>query len=148
MKTLLAAVFLTQFAVMCLFVAVLHVVNTPTTNSPANTTLLPVKGNDGIVDYAKVDMLITDKLSDIPLPSVKPEKVDYDAIRSMVKDEVGRGLASLPVPKDGEKGENGSTATLPEIRSNPSSHETEWRCPGDTFWTSLLSNPILEGSCQ
>ena len=47
----------------------------------------------------------------------------------------------------GDRGDPGPARPFVEQRINPNSSKQEWRCPGDTLWTTLESMPILEDSC-
>lgn len=99
-----------------------------------------------------------------PIPTkaepVKPPKVDYQKIDNMIQQRI----ADLPKPKDGQngadgkdgaRGENGknakpadvSVSLTPEFRSNPLSHNLEWRYVGDDSWQLLLNACLLTNSC-
>ena len=126
-KKVWVAISLSQVAILLLFGAVLAVaMQARTVNDQANVSLLPVKGDKGDtaeVDYEKVDQVIAGKIAQIPRP----------------KDG-----------KTGKAGKNGAPAPIArkvEARINPDSLSVEWRCAGDTLWTTLLTTPILADSC-
>lgn len=71
----------------------------------------------------------------------KDATVDYEAIRTMVKDEV----AKIPAPL------NGKDALSPpaiEFNPNPSPGVIEWRYAGDDSWQVALNLCTVLGSCN
>lgn len=101
------------------------------------------------VDYQKVGQIVQEQIASLPSPkngldgmngtngaNGSDAIVDYNRLQGVIELEVSKLQPPAPV-------------VPPQIeqRENPVNGKTEWRCAGDTLWTSLQSSPILKDGC-
>lgn len=146
LKKVWAALLFSQVAVAFLFVSVLTVALRSQPPEELLTSTVGKQGPPGVVDYQKVEEIVEEKVSAIPAPPAgKDGKDGKDG-----KGEPGKD-GYTPVKGvdyfDGEQGAPGLNAQQAEFRVHPLTGDVEWRCTGDTLWTTLASNPLLTGSC-
>lgn len=147
LKKVWAALLFSQVAVAFLFVSVLVVA---LRNQPPETPLTSTVGQQGpagVVDYKKVDKIIQDKVAALPVPADGQNGEDGKPGKDGAPGKDGRTPVKGVDYFDGEQGAPGLNAQQAEFRTNPLTNDVEWRCTGDTLWTTLASNPLLTGSC-
>lgn len=156
LKKVWAALLFSQVAVAFLFVSVLVVALRNQPPEEPLTSSVGKQGPPGTVDYQKVEQIIEEEVSALPLPTNGKNGEDGKDGQDGAPGKDGAPGAPgedghTPVKGvdyfDGEPGLPGLNAQQAEFRVNSLTNDVEWRCTGDTLWTTLASNPLLSGSC-
>lgn len=145
-----AALLFSQVAVVFLFVSVLTVAIRSQPPEEPLTSTVGKQGPPGVVDYQKVEEIVQEKVAAMPVPPAGKDGQDgrdgQDG-KDGKPGEDGRSPVKGVDYFDGVQGPPGLSAQQAEFRIHPLTGNVEWRCTGDTLWTTLASNPLLTGSC-